>query len=71
MGTYILMPSCCNSRTGVLPAAVTSTCRKASAHAQALHNPRRAITPLRNAIHRLSGSGEGLITPIHADLAQW
>ena len=56
---------------GVLPAAVTSMCHKVSAHAQALHNPRRAIVPLRNAIHRLSGTGEGLITPIHADLVQW
>ena len=71
MGTHILMLSCCSSQNGVLPAAVTSACRKASAHAQALHNPRRAIIPLRNAIHRLSGTGEGLITPIHADLAQW
>lgn len=71
MVTHILLPSCCTSRNGVLPAAVTSMCRKASVHAQALHNPRRAILPLRNAIHRLSGAGEGLITPIHADLAQW
>eukprot|EP00891_Asterochloris_glomerata_P000013 jgi/Astpho2/13/e_gw1.00001.28.1_t len=52
------------------PDKFTSMCRKASVHAQALHNPRRAILPLRNAIHRLSGAGEGLITPIHADLAQ-
>ena len=71
VGTHILLPSCCTGRKGVLPAAVTSMCRKASAHAQALHNSRRAILPLRNAIHRLTGAGEGLITPIHADLAQW